>query len=55
MELLPIKLNFKASNSLVNSDVLNISNAQCFNPLYEKFFILNDNRYQRDYLTRDGS
>ena len=52
MELPPIKLDFKASNDLVNYNILNITNIQCFNPLYEKFFILNDNNYNNIILNQ---
>ena len=40
-----IEINYKVANTLLNSDYLDVENIQFYNPLYDKFFILDENNY----------
>ena len=40
-----IQIEYKVATTLLNDDFLNVENLQFYNPIYDKFFILNDNNY----------
>ena len=40
-----IQIEYKVATTLLNDDFLNVENLQIYNPIYDKFFILNDNNY----------
>ena len=49
-----VEINYKVANTLLNVDYLDVENIQFYNPIYNNFFILDENNYNEITLNQSN-